>query len=89
MAGIEYRITCEAAPLQIEGSQGEVRFFFRSRHDQWVFKATRDAALDPADLPDYQLELQSGSHAKASHMSVDEALEIIRECIGRYRRNGG
>lgn len=31
----EYRVTCPAAPLQIDGNVSGVPFYFRARHDKW------------------------------------------------------
>jgi hypothetical protein len=89
MAEIEYEVTCGAAPVQIEGHDGDVRFFFHARHDRWLFKATRDTSVDPADLPDSDPSCRSSAYENASYIPSVEAVRIIRECVIGYRRNGG
>lgn len=88
MPQIAYEITCSAAPLQIEGALGSVRFCFRARHDEWSFLATEQPGVDPCDLPDNNSSARSGKHRNASYMSPECGLRIIRECLSGYSRGG-
>ena len=36
----EFRVTCLACPLQIEGHVDGVQFYFRARHDRWRLVVT-------------------------------------------------
>lgn len=35
----QYRVTCPAAPLQIDGNVSGVPFYFRARHHKWRLEA--------------------------------------------------
>ena len=81
MHDLRYKFTCDAAPVQVEGSVGSVQFYFRARHDEWRFAIARDAGVDPADLPDDHAGSKRGDFPDASYMPHETALAIIRECL--------
>lgn len=84
MPDLKYKVICEAAPLQIEGREGDVRFYFRSRHDEWRFYATTNPAIDPVDLPDTDESVRSGEYPEASYMPLEVGLQIVRDCLVAY-----
>lgn len=92
---LDYQFTCDAAPVQAEGTLEGHPFYFRSRGDQWAFSVSEEPALDPVFIDSaesaagrgYYAEGQygaSGSYA-ASYMPLAEARELISECARRYR----
>ena len=67
-----YLVTCEAAPLQIEGFCNGRSFYFRARHGRWTLDCP------PPD--------PGGFHTIASgetEPEFGEAVEIIREAMYR------
>lgn len=92
---IDFQITCEAAPLQIEGNVNGKAFYFRARWDQWTFAISYDDKVHPAKILSSKDGFffrcgdvgESGGYA-ASWMSVDEAMDIIARCIRSYNEEG-
>jgi hypothetical protein len=81
MHDLRYEFTCNAAPVQVEGSVDGARFYFRARHGEWLFAISRDPAVDPADVPANHSGSQQGIFPGASYMPHETALAIIRECL--------
>jgi len=92
---LDYRFTCDAAPVQAEGTVDGHPFYFRARGDQWAFSVAEETGLDPVYIDSaesavgrgYFLAAEygaSGSFA-ASYMPLAEARDLIGECVGRYR----
>ena len=81
MHDLQFTITCEAAPVQVEGTAGKTRFYFRARHDEWNFAASSDPAVDPLGLPDNHAKARRGTYPNAGYMPHETALDIIRKCL--------
>ena len=95
---LEMRRTCDAAPVQYEGTVEGHPFYFRARYDGWFFAvaATLDEAInapsfDEANSGDmfpngaFVREAQWGDGPfTASYMPVEEAERIIRWCAEAY-----
>lgn len=92
---LAYRFTCDAAPVQAEGTVGGHPFYFRARGDAWTFSLAEEPGLDPASIDSaesavgrgYFLAAQYGAPRSfaASYMPLAEARNLIRECVRRYR----
>ena len=77
--GWEARVTCEAAPVQVEGTlPSGKRFYFRARHRGVSLGIGGD---DPADIPAWEA---SESHQEASYLPADVGEAIIRRLARRY-----
>src|SRR5437762_2489456 len=79
------RVTCSAAPVQVEGTIGSHAFYFRARHEHWSFAVALSADIDPADIfnaeQGFFREASYGSSpSEASRMPVAAAREIIASC---------
>lgn len=77
--GWEAQVTCEAAPVQVEGTlpSGE-RFYFRARHSDVSLGIGGD---DPADIPEWEA---SESHQEASYLPATVGEAMIRRLARRY-----
>ncbi|NED53649.1 hypothetical protein EAD96_30325 [Micromonospora sp. BL1] len=77
--GWEAQMTCEAAPVQMEGHlpSGE-RFYFRARHSDVSLGIGGE---DPSDIPEWE---ESESHEEASWLPATDAEAIIRRLALRY-----
>ncbi|SCL50284.1 hypothetical protein [Micromonospora chersina] len=77
--GWEAQVTCEAAPVQVEGRlpSGE-RFYFRARHSDVSLGIGGE---DPADIPEWE---ESESHEEASWLPATDGEAIIRRLALRY-----
>jgi hypothetical protein len=92
---LRYRFTCEAAPVQAEGTVDGQPFYFRARHENWRFAISEHNGISPVDIdtPDkgkrfgFFIEERYGNEPfAASWMPREEAEAIIRECAVQYRR---
>ena len=91
---LDYRFTCDAAPVQAEGTLDGHPFYFRARGELWTFSLAEEPGLDPVyiDSADsavgrgYFLAAQYGAPRSfaASHMALAEARDLIGECARRY-----
>jgi hypothetical protein len=94
-AMLDYHFTCEAAPVQGEGTLDGHRFYFRARGDQWTFSLAEEPGLDPVYIDSaasalgrgYFLAAQYGAPGSfaAGYMALAEARTLIGECARRYR----
>ena len=94
-AKVDYRFTCDAAPVQAEGMLDGSPFYFRARGDQWTFSLAEAPGLDPIYIDSsesavgrgYFLSGQYGAPGSfaASYMPLPEARNLIGECVLRYR----
>jgi hypothetical protein len=83
--------TCDAAPVQYEGTVNGRPFYFRARWDAWSFSIadTLDEAITASDLwiPPGGFFREStfgtGDYA-ASYMPHEEAEHIITQCANEY-----
>jgi hypothetical protein len=92
---VEYRFTCEAAPVQAEGVIDGRPFYFRARHEEWTFSVAEQPGLHPADIDSSEAaagrgffigERYGGSRSfAAGHMPLDEARRLIVGCAHAYR----
>jgi hypothetical protein len=92
---LDYRFTCQAAPVQVEGTLDGHPFYFRARGDHWTFSLAETPGLDPVDIDSaesaagrgYFLAAQYGAPGSfaASFMLPAEARQLIDECARRYR----
>lgn len=91
----EYRFTCDAAPVQVEGTLDGHPFYFRARGDEWSFSLAEAPGLDPIYIDSAESAVgrgyflaapygAPGSYA-ASYMALAEARDLIGECVRRYR----
>ncbi|HEU5348103.1 MAG TPA: hypothetical protein VFU63_05770 [Ktedonobacterales bacterium] len=92
------RRTCDAGPVQYEGTIDGRPFYFRARHDGWSFAVavTLDDAIDVSsfDLASISGTLPNGAFLRAakwgdepeaaSYMPFAEAERIIRTCAEEY-----
>jgi hypothetical protein len=89
MEGLSYQFTCNAAPVQAEGTFRGSAFYFRSRHNEWTFLLSEDQVINPAAIQFTEQEdeygfFASGFYKNASFMPLKEADEIIRQCLEEY-----
>ncbi len=77
---IEYLVG--RAPLQGEGSVGEKRFYFRSRHNEWSLEIGDDPMSDLIEWS--HSEPYGDTPFAASHMPEDEARAFILKACGLY-----
>ena len=94
-AMLDYPFTCDAAPVQVEGTLEGHPFYFRARGDQWTFSLAEEPGLDPVYLDSsesaagrgYFLTARYGAPGSfaASYMPPAEARDLIDECVRRYR----
>lgn len=92
---LDYRFTCDAAPVQAEGTLDGHPFYFRARGEQWTFSLAEEPGVDPVDINSaessggrgYFLTGQYGGPGSfaASHMALARARDLIDECARRYR----
>ena len=92
---LDYHFTCDAAPVQAEGTLDGHPFYFRARGDQWTFSLAEEPGLDPVHIDSaeravrcgYFLAAQYGAPGSfaASYMPLAEARDLIGECVRRYR----
>lgn len=92
---LDYQFTCDAAPVQAEGTLDGHPFYFRARGDQWTFSLAEEAGLDPVCIESaesasgrgYFLEGQHGAPGSfaAGFMPLAEARVLIDACARRYR----
>lgn len=92
---LDYRFTCDAAPVQAEGTLDGHPFYFRARGEQWTFSLAEEPGLDPVCIESaetaagrgYFLAEQYGAPGSfaASHITLGKARELIGECARRYR----
>jgi hypothetical protein len=92
---LDYQFTCDAAPVQAEGTLEGHPFYFRARGDQWAFSLAEEPELDPVFIDSaesasgrgYYLEGQYGAPDSfaASYMPLAEARSLIDACARRYR----
>ncbi len=78
--------TCDAAPVQVEGTVAQHAFYFRARHEKWSFSVSLSPEVDPADIcfpsQGFFREGPYGSgRFAASYMPLDEARRIVTECV--------
>jgi hypothetical protein len=97
----DVRITCPAAPVQIEGTIDGYPFYFRSRWSRWTFTLVEPGQdpVAPGGLEDpvaptglggalFWREDQYGSDtdvAAASWMPHEKAWWIVSECAAQFR----
>jgi len=92
---LDYRFTCDAAPVQAEGTLDGHPFYFRARGDHWTFSLAEEPGLDPVYIDSaesavgrgYFLAAQYGAPGSfaAGYMAPAEARDLIGECVRRYR----
>lgn len=85
--------TCDAGPVQYEGTIEGKFFYFRARHDEWSFTVadTLEEAIDGASEREifvkeghYGHEQNPGYKALASYMPYEEAEHLIQVCARGY-----
>ena len=92
---LDYTFTCNAAPVQAEGTLDGHPFYFRARGAEWTFSLAEEPGLDPSciDSPEsaagrgYFLAEQYGEPGSfaASYLELAEARDLIDDCARRYR----
>lgn len=92
---LDYRFTCDAAPVQAEGTVDSHPFYFRARGDHWTFSVAEEPGLDPVYIDSaesaagrgYFLAAEYGAPGSfaAGYMPLAEARDLISECFRRYR----
>lgn len=84
---IEMDRTCNAAPVQYEGTVDGTPFYFRARHEHWSFSAGVDPvkiSLGWAEGFNREEEWGETGHHDASYMPYEEAEKIIKRCCEEF-----
>jgi hypothetical protein len=78
MEGLSYQFTCDAAPVQAEGTFHGNAFYFRSRWDGWTFSLSEDQTIDPVSIQkeDESGFFASGSYKNASYMPLKKLTKL-------------
>ena len=85
--GLNVNLTCEAEPIQYEGTLDGLPVVFRARHGKWQF----GVALDPAARIDDAYNVSTGALAgfqltgKARIVFVKDADPIFTDCVHQFR----
>jgi hypothetical protein len=92
---LEYLFTCDAAPVQAEGTLDGHPFYFRARGDRWTFAVAEEPGVDPVHIDSAEgavgrgffLEAPYGAPGSfaAGYMALAVARDLIEECARRYR----
>jgi hypothetical protein len=92
---LDYRFTCDAAPVQAEGTLDGHPFYFRARGDRWTFSVAEEPGVDPVQIDSVESAVGRGyflaapygapGSFAAGYMALAEARDLIEECIRRYR----
>ena len=90
---LDYHFTCDAAPVQAEGTLDGHPFYFRARGDQWAFSLAEEPGLDPIYIESaegaagrgYFLAKEYGAPGSfaASYMPLAKARDVIAACARR------
>lgn len=74
------------APIQGFGTVMGIEFYFRARYDEWQFHVSLNPDIDMADIEECRegYFFLEGPYAKASHMSLEKAVEIIQDCAEKF-----
>jgi hypothetical protein len=82
MAGLQAKVTCEACPLQIEGTIDGFAFYFRARHRHW----TMGIGGDPVDEPLWHMGGPWGDGPfAAGWMPEETGRAIVLKCCELWR----
>ena len=86
---LKMEMTCEIAPVQIEGTINGKPFYFRSRYKRWTMTIVHENKnpVFPAKESDvlFYREKEYGENPfDASSMPQEEAYEIVRECCRSF-----
>ena len=79
--GLDVRVTCEGAPVQIEGTIDGVELYFRSRWSKWGISIGKK----DEDSWDFFLGEDYGKDNDASWMPVAQALAIVEKACELWR----
>ena len=87
------RMTCEACPVQIEGSIDGLYLYFRARWDSWrlAIAQTSELAVRASRMADAIFYHQACTF-DGSWMEPEQVDKALRACLTAYRkgeRNGG
>lgn len=93
---LEFQFTCQAAPVQAEGTVAGRPFYFRARGAWWSFSVSERPDVDPVEIDSAEAAAgrgwwrggdygPSGRYA-ASYMPLEEARQLIRQCAADYVR---
>ena len=75
---IRMKVTCEACPLQIEGTIDGVPFYFRARGESWSIGI---GGNDPVDAPQWhKCERWGDGRYAAGWMKEEEGRNIVEAC---------
>ncbi len=81
-----------SAPVQGEGTVGGSPFYFRARWNEWTFSVANRDESDPvlveSSSDGFFREGRVDGRYEASHMSLDRAEELIRDCARAYLGEG-
>jgi len=89
----DLRMTCEACPVQIEGSIDELHLYFRARWDSWslAIAQTPELAVRASRMAD-AIFYHQACVFDGSWMEPEQVDQALRACLSAYRkgeRNGG
>lgn len=95
--GCDLRMTCEACPVQIEGTIDELHLYFRARWESWslAIAQTPEQAVRASLMTDatfYHESCAGLSAFDASWMEPEQVDKALRACLTAYRqgeKNGG
>lgn len=82
--GFRVRLTCLAAPVQLEGHlpSGE-RFYLRCRHDTCSLRIA-PRGVDPVRDPTWSQDISGWDEHEASSLSPEETEAVLRELLAAY-----
>lgn len=89
----DLRMTCEACPVQIEGSIDELHLYFRARWDSWslAIAQTPELAVRANRMAD-AIFYHQACVFDGSWMEPEQVDKALRTCLTAYRngkQNGG
>lgn len=74
MEGLDVRVTCAGAPVQIEGTIDGVPLYFRARHNEWSLT-----------IGDWSIGTEFGTESDASWMPELQAMAIVERACALWR----
>jgi hypothetical protein len=91
------RMSCSAAPVQIEGLVDGRPFYFRARYQRWSFSVAERSDKNAVDVscgftPGFHIDTRYGAEGElfaASWMPTEEAWDLVAQSIEKFREMNG
>lgn len=88
--GCDLRMTCEACPVQLEGTIDDLHVYFRSRWDSWRLAIATDleSAVRAGRMTDalfYHHSCAGMGGSDASWLEPEQLDRAVRACLTAYR----